>query len=100
MDNLKNLDNVETFWIIWNVSGWSEKFLDSLKNGLLTFLSQKQFMHTVLFAKMIYLLFFVAKTIKAIRLESFWPLKSANLKVLTFWASVILVHAPPATEDR
>ena len=44
--------------------GWSEKFLDSLKNDLLTFLSQKQFMHTVSLQKQ-FTHFFVAKMINA-----------------------------------
>ena len=42
------------------------------------FLSQKEFTHT----------FFVAKTIYALRPESFCALKVAIWKVQTFWASV------------
>ena len=56
------------------------------------FMSRKRFTH--------FFDAFVAKTIYALRPESFCALKSADWKVLTFFASVVLVHAPPATEDR
>ena len=51
-----------------------------------TFLLQKQFTHTLLSRKR-FTGFFVAKTIYALRPESFCALKVAIRKVQTFWAS-------------
>ena len=50
------------------------------------FLLQKQFTHTLWLRKR-FTRFFVAKTIYALRLESFCVLKVAIRKVQTFWAS-------------
>ena len=72
------------------------------KNDLHTlFLSQKLFMHFFV-TKRIYAYFlcrennlhafFVAKTIYALRPESFCALKVAIRKVQTFWASALLPH--------
>ena len=82
--------------MVWKVSRWSEKFLDSLKNDLYPFLSQKQFTHTFLVHKRFthffccendLRVFFVANMIYALRLESVCALKSADWKVLSFSAS-------------
>ena len=54
------------------------------------FLLQKQFTHTLWLRKR-FTRFFVAKTIYALRLESFCVLKVAIRKVQTFWASEGLV---------
>ena len=98
---------LETFWMVWKHSGWSGKFPDGLETfwmvlnfpvhdimksnqlvnkltlsekhcykNMMMFMSQKRFTH--------FFDSFVAKTIYALRPESFCALKSATRKVLTF----------------
>ena len=87
------------------------KFLVSLKNGLPTLFGQVQLMHTFLLQTYLSTLsccgnnlrtlfchendlraFFVAKTIYALRPESFCALKVAIRKVQTFWASELYIY--------
>ena len=105
------------FWIVWKVSGF---FVGNTINA--SFLLQKLFEHTCFVAKTIYTHFFVtktiyalfchkknlrtlffcrendfravfvAKTIYALRPESFCALKVAIRKVQTFWASAAAPH--------
>ena len=59
------------------------------KKYLCTFWSQKEFAHTFFFANTVYVFF--AKTIYALRPESFCALKVAIRKVQTFWASDVFM---------
>ena len=78
----KFLDNVETFLIICKLSGWSEKFLNSLKTIYTLFVAKT--IYTLFLSQKLFMSpFFVAKTIYALCLESFCALKSVDWKVLT-----------------
>ena len=93
----KFLDNVETFLIICKLSGWYEKFLNSLKTiytlfvakTIYTLFCRKNDIRPLLLSQKRFTVSLVANTIYALHPETFGALKSANLKVLTFWASAL-----------
>merc|ERR1711994_1118625 len=70
------------------------------KNNFCTFLSQKEFTHLFFVAKNDLCVIFVAKTIYALRPESFCALKVAIWKVQTFWASGGVVPPNSAKEKN
>ena len=110
------LDGLETFWMVWKHSGWSGKFPDGLETfwmvlnfpvhdimksnqlvnkltlsekdcykNIMMFMSRKRFTH--------FFDAFVAKTIYALRPESFCALTVAIWKVQTFWASAFIMNS-------
>ena len=78
---------MESFWTVWKVYRWSGKFPYSMEIFLTVWIyallahicHERKFTH--------FWRIYVAKTIYALRPESFWAWNSANRKVLTFCVS-------------